>query len=89
MGSISVALSRFGVPDEAVVEKMIRAALHRGGRTKVIQHGSATLAVGASEDRDDAYIGVDRDVAVVLAGTVDNISEVASEARQAGQAPRS
>lgn len=55
----------------------------------MIQHGSATLAVGASEDRDDAHLGVDGDVAVVLAGTVDNITEVASEARQAGQAPRS
>jgi asparagine synthetase B (glutamine-hydrolysing) len=89
MGSISVALSHSGVPDEAVVEEMIRAAPHRGGRIKMIQHGSASLAVAASEDRDDAHLGVDGDVAVVLAGTVDNIRDVAREAERAGQAPQS
>jgi hypothetical protein len=89
MGSISVALSQSGVPDEAVVEEMIRAAPHRGGRTKMIQHGSASLAVAASEDRDDAHLGVDGDVAIVLAGTVDNITDVGREAERAGQAPLS
>jgi asparagine synthase (glutamine-hydrolysing) len=89
MGSISVALSRTGVPDEAVVEEMIRAAPHRGGRIKMIQHGSASLAVAASEDRDDAHLGVDGDVALVLAGTVDNLTDVAREAERAGQAPQS
>jgi asparagine synthase (glutamine-hydrolysing) len=89
MGSISVALSRSGVPDEAVVEEMTRAAPHRGGRIKMIQHGSVSLAVAASEDRDDAHLGVDGDVAVVLAGTVDNITDVAREAGRAGQAPQS
>jgi asparagine synthase (glutamine-hydrolysing) len=89
MGSISVTLSHSGIPDEAVVEEMIRAAPHRGGRIKMIQHGSASLAVAASEDRDDAHLGVDGDVAVVLAGTVDNLADVAREAGRAGQAPQS
>jgi asparagine synthase (glutamine-hydrolysing) len=89
MGSISVALSHSGVPDEAVVEGMIRAAPHRGSRTKVIQHGSVSLGVAASEDRDDAHLGVDGDVAVVLAGAVDNITELAREAGRAGQGPQS
>ena len=89
MGSISVALSRSGTPDEAVVEEMIRAAPHRGGRIKMIQHGSASLAVAASEDRDDAHLGVDGDVAVALAGTVDNLTDVAREARLAGRVPQS
>jgi asparagine synthase (glutamine-hydrolysing) len=89
MGSISVALSLSGTPDEAVVEEMIRAAPHRGGRIKMIQHGSASLAVAASEDRDDAHLGVDGEVAVALAGTVDNLTDVAREARLAGRAPQS
>jgi asparagine synthase (glutamine-hydrolysing) len=89
MGSFSVALSQAGTPDEAIVEEMIRAAPHRGGRIKMIQHGSVSLAVAVSEDRDDAHLGVDGDVAVVLAGTVDNLTDVAREAGRAGQAPQS
>ena len=84
MGSISVALSRSGAPDGTVVEEMIRAAPHRGGRIKMVQHGSASLAMAMSEDREDAHLGVDGDVAVVLAGMVDNVTDVAREAGQAG-----
>ena len=36
---------------------MIRAAPHRGRRTKFIQHGSQRLAVAASEDFEDAHLG--------------------------------
>jgi asparagine synthase (glutamine-hydrolysing) len=89
MGSISVTLSHSGIPDETAVEEMIRAAPHRGGRIKMIQHGSAALAISRSDDRQDACLGVDGDVALVLAGTVDNITEVARQAEQAGQAPPS
>ena len=89
MGSISVVLSRLGVPDGAVVERMILASPHRGGRIKIIEHGSATLAVATTEDREDAYGGVDGDIAVALAGRVDNLTDVAHEAGQAGRAPRS
>jgi asparagine synthase (glutamine-hydrolysing) len=89
MGSISVTLSQSEPPDGAVVGGMIRAAPHRGGRIKMIQHGSAALAIATSEGRQDACLGVDGDVAVALAGRVDNISDVARQAEQAGQAPRS
>ena len=89
MGSIAVGSFHSGVPDEAVVGAMIRAAPHRGRRTKFIQHGSSTLAVATSEDTEDAHLAVDDDVAVALAGTIDNLAEVAREAGQAGQAPQS
>ena len=84
MGSISVALFHSGVPDEAVVEEMIRAAPHRGGRTKLIQHGSATLAVATSEDSRGRSPRVDGDIAVALAGTIDNLADVAREAGASG-----
>jgi len=89
MGSISVALSHSGVPDESIVEEMIRAAPHRGTRMKLIQQGPTSLGVGISEDRDDAHLGVDGDIAVALAGAVDNVEEVARDAERAGHAPHS
>jgi asparagine synthase (glutamine-hydrolysing) len=89
MGSISVALFHTGVPDEMVVEEMIRAAPHRGGRTKLVQHGAVALAVGTTEGRDDAHLGVDAEVAVALAGTIDDVAGLARAAEQAGYPPSS
>jgi hypothetical protein len=89
MGSISVAMSPSGRPDGTVVEEMIRAAPHRGGRIKMVQHGSTTLAMAMSEDREDAHLCLDGDIAIVLAGVVDNVTDLSREASHAGHAPRS
>ncbi|MGH7657647.1 MAG: asparagine synthase-related protein [Gemmatimonadales bacterium] len=76
MGSVLALLARQGTPDVATVERMARAAPHRGDRSQFHDIGGATVAVTWRSDRSDASIHKDPDLVVAFSGILDNAKEL-------------
>ncbi len=75
MGSLVAFLSR-DRPDADAVERMLRAAPHRGDRSELHAIGCAVLGVTARSDQPDASLHADPDLAVAFAGALDNAAEL-------------
>ena len=88
MGSVAAFLSTSGTPEPSSIDAMFQAAPHRAASTRTVAHGAAMLGVGSAQE-DDASIGSDDGLAVVVSGIIDNLHQVAREAKEAGHEPAS
>jgi asparagine synthase (glutamine-hydrolysing) len=88
MGSIVASLPKSGFPDTTTVDAMLAAAPHRAVRTRTVVHGETALGIGTGQ-QDDASLGGDGDTAVAFTGILDNLHQIAGEAKEAGSTPLS
>lgn len=72
MGSLAAFLSRGGSPDAAVVERMLRAAPHRGSALATAGKGRSLLGISNTPDHADAWLAEANRLAVAFTGTLDN-----------------
>jgi asparagine synthase (glutamine-hydrolysing) len=86
MGSIVASLPNSGSPDSTTVDAMLAAAPHRATRTRTVVHGRTALGIGTGQ-QDDASLGGDDHVAVAFTGALDNLHQIAREAKEAGSVP--
>jgi asparagine synthase (glutamine-hydrolysing) len=90
MGSLAAVYRRAGrPPDPGVVERMLRAAPHRGAEHHVITCGPASLGISNDPELRDAWLAEVEGAAAVFAGTLDNRAELVTELRRAGAAIQS
>lgn len=85
MGSFAVVYRRQGQPhDPSVVQRMLRAAPHRGSEIRVEAVGPVSLGISNDPEFHDASICTEGSAAAVFMGTLDNRSELAAELRRGG-----
>jgi asparagine synthase (glutamine-hydrolysing) len=89
MASIAAVLTRSGVPERAVVERMLAAAPYRGSETAVLQRGQAAIGVNFWPDRPDATIASDPGLIVGVSGRITNAAELVASLGTAGHPPAS
>jgi asparagine synthase (glutamine-hydrolysing) len=82
MGSIAAIFDRSGRPDARAAERMIAQSPHRGSRVESLVQGRAILAVGRSEEHQDASLWAEDGLAVAFCGALDNLMELAKELQQ-------
>ena len=87
MSAIVAVSSRTGRADPAVIETMLAASPHRGGRTRSLTVGRVALGVSDDPDLSDAGLMSDGGVGVAFAGSIDNVEELASHAGLADRSP--
>ena len=78
MSSVAAVLNTAGPPETDGVTRALAAAPHRGIDVSVAVIGSCALGVSTSRPGDGG-LAVDGELAVALAGTVDNIDELLAE----------
>ena len=89
MGSIVAVLPGSGRFDVSRVEAMFRVAPHRAAWSRNVAHGSVVLGVGSAREDDDATLASDGALGVAVTGSIDNLQQVAREAKEAGHEPAS
>jgi asparagine synthase (glutamine-hydrolysing) len=87
MGSLALKAANDQHADAAAVDRMLRAAPHRGPATKVVSCGGVALGVANVPGWVDSWICERDGRAAALSGTLDNRLELAAELAQAGATP--
>jgi asparagine synthetase B (glutamine-hydrolysing) len=85
MGSLALVYRRGGRPhDPAPVERMLRAAPHRGLEHRIATRGQVSLGISNDAELRDVWLVEAGDSAAVFAGTLDNRAELAAELARSG-----
>ncbi len=84
MGSIAAVLSRTEPPGHPQVERMLRAAPHRGTELKTVKLGSAVLGVSSGDGVGASAVVAEDGWAAAFSGDFDNLEELARELDEAG-----
>ncbi|HSE82685.1 MAG TPA: asparagine synthase-related protein [Gaiellaceae bacterium] len=77
MRGLAAVLTRSPASAGDTVERMLAAAPHRGNRTSVASIGACTLGVSDLDGRNEATLAAEDDLAVAVAGALDNARELA------------
>lgn len=83
---MAVCLVRSGAPNPDAVSAMLAAAPHRGRRSQQLVHGTCALGVSFDDDLG-GRLDLAEGVAVVLAGTIDNLGDLEAELAATGNGP--
>jgi len=79
VGSLAFVLPSHGSRIPGAVERMLAAAPHRGKPGSSVSLGAAELGVAVADERDQAGVAVDGDLAAAFVGILDNAVELAGE----------
>jgi len=79
MSAIVAILRRGGQVDAALAHRMLAAAPHRGGATEIVVHGRSVLGVSGRAGAQESGLAIGDELAVALAGKIDNVDALASE----------
>jgi asparagine synthase (glutamine-hydrolysing) len=77
MAAVGAVLSGSGLNAEAAIERLLKAAPHRGDSTRVVTLGRCTIGVADHQGREEATVASTGDLAVAYGGTLDNPEEIA------------
>ncbi|MGH2500650.1 MAG: asparagine synthase-related protein, partial [Candidatus Limnocylindria bacterium] len=83
MGAIAACLSPSPPADPSRVERMLRAAPHRGQRYQVLARGRCAVGVSRPEDGADASIAADDGWIAALTGRIDDLDRLVAVRRDA------
>ena len=89
MASIAAHLSRAGTAQPERVHQMLEASPHRGSQLEVAVLGSCSVGVSREEHVGDASIADEPDLAVAVAGTVDDLDVLTRRLKDLGHPPAS